>query len=336
MRYVPLWKYCSLSQCHDFLLSLRLLGDVDWPAEKQLACLYAVSNHPQQHYTSRRIAKRDGTFRRLHVPDPLLKTIQRNILHTVLDGWSLPACATAYHPGADILANASVHVGQPCVLKLDIEDFFGSITYPMVYRHAFPTEYFPPAVGTMLASLCCYHDTLPQGAPTSAAVSNLVMGPFDRHMAAWCNARGIRYTRYSDDMTFSGALLPGPIVHKVRGFLGAMGFALNETKTRWIPQQGRQLVTGVVVNEKPQAPRGYRRALRQEIHYCCLHGVASHLEHIGDTDYLPFGAVGRKRYLRSLLGRVQYVLQINPQDAAFQDAEQTVRRLLSAELSAAE
>ena len=78
-------------------------------------------------------------------------------------------------------------------MKMDIEDFFGSITFPMVLHHAFPAAYFPPAVGVMLAFLCCCHDRLPQGAPTSPAISNLVMKPFYEYMEAWCG-NGKLYT----------------------------------------------------------------------------------------------------------------------------------------------
>ncbi len=328
MAYDPLWKYCTAEHARAFLLSLRLLGDTHWPAEKQLGCLYAVARRPERHYRSVAIQKCDGTPRRLRVPDPLLKRIQRNILHHVLDGLSVSPRATAYRPGASIAQGAAPHVGQKLVLTLDIEDFFGSITFPMVYRAAFPAALFPPHTRWLLTSLCCDRDRLPQGAPTSAAISNLVMRPFDAHMDAWCAARGIRYTRYCDDMAFSGDFDARAVTQKARAFLAAMGFALNEQKTRAIGRESRQTVTGVVVNEKPQVSRAYRRALRQEIHYCETYGVRSHLERLGDARYLPAEGENIPRYLRALLGRIGFVLMIRPDDAYFQGARAIVRQML--------
>lgn len=88
------------------------------------------------------IPKRSGGFRTLLVPDPLLKNVQRNLLHHVLDGFTVSDSAAAYRKGASVAANAGKHQGRKIVMKMDIEDFFGSITFPMVLHHAFPAAYF--------------------------------------------------------------------------------------------------------------------------------------------------------------------------------------------------
>ena len=305
---------CTAAQCRELLLSLRLLGDEPGPDDKVLACLYAVAKRPEAHYRIAELPKRGGGVRRLHVPDPLLRGIQRNLLHRVLDGMHVPPCATAYRRGGGILLNAAPHVGRPVVLRLDLRDFFDSITFPMVYAHAFPGVYFPAPVRALLTSLCCLGDRLPQGAPTSAAVSNLVLAPFDRYMAAWCAAQNISYTRYCDDMTFSGDFEPQLVTHKAASFLHELGFALNQDKTKYLTHGMRQTVTGVVVNEKPQAPASYRRALRQALYYCEKHGVTGHLQRIGVQQ-------DAEAYLRKLLGRIGYVLQLNPNDAQFREAQ---------------
>lgn len=325
MPYSPIWKYCTAAHCADFLLSLRLLGDTAWTAERQLDCLYAVANHTARHYRPAAIAKRDGGLRMLEIPDPLLKTLQRNILHHVLDGLSVSPSATAYVRGRDIVDNALPHVGRQTVLKLDIEDFFGSITFAMVYSMAFPGVYFPPPVRTLLTNLCCHRGRLPQGAPTSAAISNRILEPFDTHMAAWCQARGIRYTRYCDDMTFSGDFAAKEVIAKAASFLGALGFVLNKKKTRVYTQPCRQHVTGVVVNEKPQATRAYRDALRQEAYYCRRYGVASHLARKG----MASDDAAARRYLRSILGKVNHVLHLNPADSYFRAEKARLAALLA-------
>ena len=131
-------------------------------------------------------------------------------------------------------------------------------------------------------SICLLYtsqDRLPQGSPASAAISNLVMKPFDTYMEGWCRDRGIVYTRYCDDMTFSGDFRVSAVYGKVNGFLGAMGFELNQSKTKVLTRHVRQTVTGMVVNDKVQVPLPYRRALRQEVYYCLKYGVKEHLRH---------------------------------------------------------
>ncbi|WP_442855524.1 hypothetical protein [Clostridium sp. Marseille-P2415] len=123
MYQTDLWKYCTQKHCRDMLLSFRLLGNTSWPDEKVMACLYAVSNHTERHYRTVRIPKRDGTERRLLVPDKILMRIQKNILHHILDGYAVSGCATAYHKGAGVVPNAWAHTGKNVVVKLDIKFF---------------------------------------------------------------------------------------------------------------------------------------------------------------------------------------------------------------------
>ena len=232
MHEPDLWKYCTAEHCREMLLSFRLLEGEEWTDDKVISCLYAVSNHTEKHYNRLRIPKKGGGVRQIQAPDPLLKTIQRNILHHILEGLELSPCAAAYHRGASIRDNAARHTGKNVVLKLDIKDFFGTITFSMVQQRAFNSRYFPVPVGTLLTSLCCLRDTLPQGSPASAAISNLVMKPFDEYMEAWCRERDIVYSRYCDDMTFSGDFAAAEVIGKVKGFLDAMGFELNRSKTK--------------------------------------------------------------------------------------------------------
>lgn len=341
-----LWKYCTWAHYSQMILSFRLLGDNDWPDEKVLSCLYALSNHTEKHYEKIRIPKKGGGFRVLKAPDPLLKYVQKNLLHHVLEGLSLSDRAAAYHKKGDggalcgTVENASAHRNKPLVLKLDIENFFGNITFPMVLHHVFSVRYFPPAVGNLLASLCCCGEYLPQGAPTSPAVSNLVMKPFDEHMEKWCRCREIVYSRYCDDLTFSGCFDPGETMKKTEGFLGVMGFELNRKKTRILSKASRQTVTGLVVNEKVQPSREYRRRLRQEIYYCRKFGVEEHIRHVREQKTFPNreedsqngsqrgSQCRRAPVLHSLLGKVNYVRLTCPEDVWFAEAEKWLREQL--------
>lgn len=98
-----------------------------------MGCLYALSNHAEKHYQKVSIPKRSGGFRTLLVPDPLLKNVQRNLLHHVLDGFTVSDSAAAYRKGASVAANAGMHQGRKIVMKMDIEDFLGASPFPWCF-----------------------------------------------------------------------------------------------------------------------------------------------------------------------------------------------------------
>lgn len=340
MKEKDLWKYCTSEQVRSTLLSFHLLDGVPIEEEKYFSCLYAVSNHPERHYHPAAIPKRSGGARKLLIPDALLCRIQKNILRHVLAELPVSSYAKAYRPRSAVVENAKPHVGAKEILKLDIRNFFDSITFFQVYRSAFPAVYYPPAIRTLLTNLCCCKDALPQGAPTSPAVSNLVMKPFDDYMGSWCEKREVRYTRYCDDLTFSGEFDRQEVKNKVRGFLAAYGFELNEEKTRIQKKHQRQTVTGIVVNEKPQVSRTYRKKLRAEIYYCGKYGVESHLRRSGEWENWKKLHQNAEticvRYLQQLLGKVNFVLQVNPEDMEFCQAKNLVKEMLKEKLEEGE
>lgn len=268
--------------------------------------LYAVSNTLGRHYHKVRLPKRDGGERELSVPDPQLKHIQRRITQNLLVHMPISPYATAYRYGGSPLCNAAPHVGQPRVLKLDIRHFYDSVRYTLVKDKAFPEEIYADSLRILLSMLCYCRDVLPQGAPSSPAISNIILRDFDNQVGAWCRERKIAYTRYCDDMTFSGAVVPGEVVPFVSKSLKELGFRLNGEKTALCTQGQRQTVTGIVVNRRPNLPAQERRALRQELYFCQKFGVASHMERIGVRG-------SEADYLRRLLGRVSYALQITPE-----------------------
>jgi len=269
--------------------------------------LYAVSNSLPKHYRTVELPKGDGAVRRLSIPDRELMEIQRRILNRLLVYMPVSPYAAAYRRGVDHAAGARPHIGRPVLLRLDIRHFFDSILYSDVKEYAFPAHIYAEPLRVLLSILCYCGDALPQGAPTSPVVSNLVLRDFDLETGAWCSARGISYTRYCDDMAFSGAFDPVEVSRLIAGKLRERGFFLNEEKTRAMFAGQRQTVTGLVVNERLNLPREYRRALRQELYFCRRFGVSAHLARTG-------AAPEPEACLRSLLGRVSYVLQISPEN----------------------
>lgn len=267
--------------------------------------LYALSNDIENHYRRVSIPKRDGSFRTLSVPDDLLKIVQKAIAKKLLSMEPVSPFAAAYKIGGSIRKNACPHVGKKKVLKLDIRNFFDSMIYSRVKEKAFPESRYSESNRVLLTMLCYYKDILPQGAPTSPAITNIVMRDFDETVGAWCKERNIDYTRYCDDMTFSGDFDSREVVAFVSAELKKMGLFLNKRKTKEALATQRQTVTGVVVNEKLNVPSDYRRQLRKEVYYCRRFGAEAHLKHIG-SDMDP------KAYLKSLFCRLTFALHVSP------------------------
>ena len=270
----------------------------------EVRTLYALSNTLPAHYHTVEIPKADGGVRRLTVPDEALKRVQRAILNNLLVHMPVSPCAMAYRYGGGAIRNAARHVGRPQVLRLDIRHFFDSVRYSAVKDAVFPPQTFSEPLRVLLTILCYYRDSLPQGAPTSPAIVNILLRDFDRRLNAWCRRRDVVYTRYCDDLTFSGGDLSG-VRAVAEAELRSLGFFLNDQKTRLRSAGQRQTVTGLVVNERVSVPREERRALRQAAYYCRRFGVEGHLAQTGSG--MPPEAC-----LNQLLGRVGYVLQAAP------------------------
>ncbi len=272
--------------------------------------LYGVSNNIPGHYRKVKIPKKDGSYRTLSVPDEVLKKIQRSIAVNLLAYEDVSVYAKAYKVGSGVKNNALPHVGKKSVLKLDIRNFFDSITYSSVKEKVFPENKYSEKIRILLSMLCYCGEVLPQGAPTSPIITNIIMRDFDETVGAWCALRSVSYTRYCDDMTFSGELDFGEVISFISDQLKKYGLFLNKSKTRAVHSSQRQTVTGVVVNEKINISSEYKREIRRDVFYCSKFGVEGHLERIG-TNISPI------KYLNSLMGRINYVLQMLPENREF-------------------
>ena len=281
--------------------------------------LYAVSNNLSKHYRKAKLPKKSGGFRNLSVPDEVLKSIQKQIAEVLLIHSPTSRYAKAYRFGSSTLRNAKHHVGKQVVLKLDILHFFDSIRYSTVKDKVFPEEIYAEPLRILLTMLCYYKDALPQGAPSSPTITNIILYEFDEQMGQRCRDRGIAYTRYCDDMTFSGDFEPSEVIGYVRLELKKMGFLLNEQKTRIQRPGQQQTVTGIVVNEKLSIPADYRRKLRQKLYYCKKFGIQEHLQKVGLE-------IPEDTYRMQLLGKVNYVLQVHPDDGDMHEARKWLQQ----------
>ncbi len=292
----------------EFLLSLNLLNK-KLPSNIELKTLYSLSNRIENNYKIYKIKKHNGKYRTIYSPNTLLKNIQRKILKNILNNKSISPYAKAYHKGICLKDNAYPHLNQKKILKLDIIDFFENIEYINIYKTCFNEIYFPKAVGHLLTYLCTYESRLPQGAPTSSYISNLVMNEFDYEIGTWCNKRNINYTRYSDDMTFSGDFNHQEVISYVRKQLYKLGLKINNKKINIIDNSQQQKVTGIIVNKKLQVSKKYRNKIRQEIYYIKKYNLSNHLEKLNIKD--------KTKYLNSLKGKINYVLNIDPHNKEF-------------------
>lgn len=234
----------------------------------------------QPEYREFDIPKRSGGARRIAAPAETLRDLQRLILRRLLARLRAHPCATGFERGHSIVTNALPHVGRDIVLRTDIRDFFGSTSKRRVEKYFRKIGWNREAAG-VLARICTHKGGLPQGAPTSPRLANLVNYDFDAALYAAAAKNGIAYTRYADDITLSTDAANCDALMRTHGFARALarehGYSLHgKKKTRLRRRHQRQSVTGLVVNnDRPRLPREARRRLRAIEHQLSAHGSAS-------------------------------------------------------------
>lgn len=281
--------------------------------------LFKIIKECNKMYSPVSLKKKNGKTRKISAPDSYLKYCQNLILHRILNHIPISEYAKAYRSGSTIYSNAVVHCNKKYILKIDITDFFGSITFEQVLSTAFNSNYFPKNIGFILTTLCCKDEVLPQGAPTSPALSNIVMKHFDDVMGEWCKKNQISYTRYCDDITFSSDKPLFLAYAKAESMLCNMGFELNKSKTRFVTNANRQSVTGLTVNEKVSVSKDYKRKLRQEVYYALRFGLENSIIRSNKEEFIEGDYINAYKYYNTLVGKLNFVLQIEPENTYFAD-----------------
>lgn len=274
-----------LDSARDLAAALGLsVGELRWLA-------YHRDVATTLHYVRFTIPKRSGGERAIWAPMPKLKAAQRWILTNIVEHLPVHGAAHGFLPGRSILTNARPHVGSKRIVNVDLKDFFPTVTVKRV-KGVFRKAGYREQVATLLAMLCTEAPRevvehqgqtryvamgprcLPQGAPTSPALTNTICLRLDRRMAGLARKLGYTYTRYADDLTFSlpatrtGAPQTGKLFGGVKHIAVAEGFRVNDAKTAVRRTGGRQQVTGLVVNGTgtPRVPRKVKRQLRAALH----------------------------------------------------------------------
>ena len=214
--------------------------------------------------------------------------------------------AQGFRKKRSIISNATPHLGKNCLLKMDMANFFPSISLPRVIK-VFRILGYPPNVSFYLGRLCCLDDVLPQGAATSPALSNIVAKRLDVRLCGLAKKCNLQYTRYADDITFSGNNISVRFPEIVHEIIQDEGFVVNTEKTRLCRSRGKRVVTGLSVSgDKLKVPRNYKRRLRQEIHYILCFGYYSHVSKLKNRD--PF-------YIDSIYGKLLFWNWVEPENS---------------------
>lgn len=270
----------------------------------RIELLYRISNSSDKFYRRFKIPKSTGGIREICEPLPALKLIQRTILTEIVEKLPVYIAAHAYRTGYSIKRNARIHSRQPYLLKMDIRNFFPSIHVGRVHKIFFDAGY-TSQVSAILASLCTDRGGLPQSAPTSAAISNVVMYPFDENMLKYCRNRNLRYTRYTDDISISGEYIYKEDIIFVSNIIYNDGFQVNKEKTKKFGPGCAKIVTGVLINNRLRAPAKQRSLLRQEMHYVDTLGIWAHAERKKQSPLYC---------LRRLRGQSSFMSWLDPKD----------------------
>lgn len=221
------------------------------------------------------VPKKSGGQRHISAPSRELKRIQKWISHNLLKQLPVHEACTGYRVGMCIIDNARPHVGKDFVLNADIEDFFPSITIDRV-NEFFESVGYDQKFAGYLSRLCTHDELLPQGAPTSPDLANLICNELDTKLSAFCAERNWSYTRYCDDITVSGdGQITRAEIDTICNIIVSEGFTVNDKKLRVARKTSQQKVTGLVVNERINLPRRERRRVRAMIHRQEVTGLAS-------------------------------------------------------------
>lgn len=232
----------------------------------------SIAKNKSKHYRSFDMPKKSGGKRRIDSPRTFLKVIQRWVADHLLFSLQQHHKCMSYRRGVSVRTNACLHQKKQYVMNLDIENFFGSIKTNSVSKLLLERG-FSPELSEILSELCTFQGSLPQGAPSSPVLSNSLLYEFDCKIDEYCSTQEVTYSRYADDITLSAENSESlKLVQRfIEKELNAYSLQLKPSKTRLTHISQKQVVTGLVVNERAKPSREYRRHVRAIFHRAQLH-----------------------------------------------------------------
>lgn len=311
LRYINRLNYKELPIVFELEHLSKILGI------KYNVLVHMVFN-PKAYYYSFQIKKRRNGHRDINAPYPLMRYTQFWILNKILPKVSLHNNAFAYRKELSIIDNAQQHLNQAHLLKMDLKDFFPSISRNRIVP-IFKHLGYSNQVSFFLASLCCLDEVLPQGACTSPYLSNIVCKRLDKKLEALSFKSNLKYSRYADDLTFSGNFIHEVLIDEITSIVIEERFKVNEEKTLLLRGNKKKIVTGISVSDSSlKLPKVTRRTLRQEVFYIKKYGLENHLRKKEINDPI---------YLERLIGKFHFWLQIEPTNEYVLDAVKYLKEL---------
>lgn len=263
-------------------------------------------NNSDHYYQVFYMMQKNGKRRKITSPNLTLKQVQKNILDTILTKHQPLEFVFGFYSGKNHILNAQQHLMSHYQINIDISDFFGSINSKQVYFIFNKLYNFDSQISTALTHLTTHNGSLPQGAPTSPMLSNLVFRNLDYRIKKFSEKIGIIYTRYADDMTFSSEnrFNRGYVLNMVKDIVSSYGFKINVKKT--VFKKNHLNVNGLnIIDKKITVSSKYKRDILQQVYYIKKYGISNHLE----TKYPAFEK-DAITYLCELLGKISYVRQV--------------------------
>lgn len=264
--------------------------------------LYSYYTLAEKLYHEVEIPKKVEGTRKLNIPSENLKYIQKWILENIIYNVESYDSATGFIPGKSIVDNAIPHIGKECVINLDMKEFFPSIGYIRIFN-LFKQLGYTDHLSMIFSGLCTYKSSLPQGSPASPYLSNLICKVLDSKFESLANHIGASYTRYADDITFSGKKEITKYIKLMKRIIKDEDFDVNERKVRVHYQYHKQMVTGLIVNKKLSVPIKTKKYLRQQIYYAHKFGV---------NDSLKKQKVLKSNYQGHLFGMAYFIKMVEP------------------------
>lgn len=267
------------------------------------------------------IDKRNSNEQReIEVPHPKIKEVQKLINKHIFSKFNMSDSCHGFHKNRSTLTNALPHVGAKTLLKFDIKDFFPSIKLNMVVKQ-FRFFGYGVNVSKYLGYLCVNNKfSLPQGAPTSPYLSNLICIKIDKRIEAFCSSKGLSYTRYADDITISSKemisynkfkFIESVIQNIINDPEELYSFKLNEKKSHRIINGQKMVVTGVLVNTKANAQKSIYRELDNAIKYISIYGIEDHMDKMHSYTASVYN------YKQHLFGLACYVNMFNREKGSY-------------------
>ncbi|MBF0647530.1 RNA-directed DNA polymerase [Dysgonomonas sp. GY75] len=267
--------------------------------------LIGILKDTSDHYSHFKLGKRSGGYRTISAPDATLLNVQKIIYKRILLSVNVHPASMGFRQNISVTHNAKTHLGNKQILKADITDFFGSIKKHRIIK-AFRRIGYPANISQILAELCTLENKLPQGAVTSPTLSNIIAYDMDMKLASVAEKSNLTYTRYADDLTFSGENISFELtLSEIDRIIREEKFVLQRKKTRFLTEKKRKIVTGISVSsgEKLMIPKAKKREVRKNVHYILTKGLAEHQRFISSTD---------PSYMKRLMGYLNFWLMVEP------------------------